>query len=118
MPVRKKAPAKSFDPLPVRSLGFTTGFSPNIETTPSLGASYFLPQTQNLAVQAVTASGSVTTPAVNLVNAGTTPGTIAMSNNAGQSFELRAIGQDLFFDDQLLAKADDVQNIAQWAKAG
>lgn len=38
-----------------------------------------------------------------------------MSNNAGQSFELRAIGQDLFFDDQLLAKADDVQNIAQWA---
>jgi len=41
-------------------------------------------------------------------------GTITLSDTAGNQ-TLQAIGTDLFYDGQLLAKANDIQNISDWA---
>lgn len=138
-----------------------SAFSPNLETFPSSGESYFVTQRQVIddigswatypAVADVNADGfnflgSVIGPtgtfqdvsgvngsfqSVNIfggtgtfqsLNGGTGTfqnlsvgsGTIVLSDTAGNQV-LQAIGTDLFYDGQLLAKAGDIQNISDWS---
>jgi hypothetical protein len=59
---------------------------------------------------------SVDAPVINLIrpSAGV-PGVINMSDNNNVSHTLESIDGDLYFDNELLAKANDIQDIADWA---
>jgi hypothetical protein len=59
--------------------------------------------------------GSVGTSLIQLRKGGALPGQIEMYDQTNTSFILESISGDLFFDGQLLAKANDIQNISDWA---
>ena len=59
-------------------------------------------------------SGSFRKP-VSLFNAGSVPGQLLMSDNNGAQHILESIDGDLFFDTELLAKAGDIQQVADWS---
>ena len=118
-------------------------FSPNVETFPTSGKPYFVTDTQiqadiglwatfpaianvnmdgndiydagTVTANAVNA-GSMDAPVVNLIqpSAGV-PGVINMSDNNDVSHTLESIDGNLYFDNELLAKAGDIQDIADWA---
>ena len=134
-------------PVP-EPLGFTTGFSPNIETFKSLGEPYFLTNAEvqadvarwavypavtnvNMDGNDITNAGAVaagsgafsgpvaattfTSPNSTLTNTGTTPGQLFMDDNTGTQYPLESLDGNLYFAGELLAKAGDIQNIADWA---
>lgn len=43
------------------------------------------------------------------------PGIIRMFDNSGNQNVLKSLDQDLYFNDELLAKAGDIQNVADWS---
>lgn len=102
----------------------TSGFSPSCETFPTLGTSYFVEAQKNdvpqwadfPAVQAVDLAGNNLDNAAAIVTEElqVSGGAIQLSDVSGANL-LRAVGGDLFFDDELLAKAGDIQDIAAWA---
>jgi len=107
-----------------------SSFSPSLETFPTLNNSYFITDAEIQAdvsrwasypaVTDVNANGnrflgSVVGPTGtfdNVVspNINSTSGKITLNTQI-----LETIGSDLFFDGQLLAKANDIQNISDWA---
>jgi hypothetical protein len=118
-------------------------FSPNVETFPSSGKPYFLSDVNldaqvarwalfpaivsvnmdgnnignaNVISSEAVNAGYVETPVINLVrpSAGV-PGVINMSDNNNVSHTLESIDGNLYFDNELLAKANDIQDIADWA---
>ena len=118
-------------------------FSPNVETFPSAGKPYFVTDTQvqadiglwatfpaianvNMDGNDINDAGTVTAnavnaesvdvPVINLIrpSAGV-PGVINMSDNNNVSHTLESIDGNLYFDNELLAKAGDIQDIADWA---
>lgn len=46
---------------------------------------------------------------------GNTPGRINMKDNNGITHTLESIDANLYFDNELLAKANDIQNVSDWA---
>ena len=143
-------------PLPVQ-VG-NSNFSPNTETYPSIGTSYFITDAQvnadvakwatypavttidvggfdivnvstitttnlvsdNIDTKQIdTASGLnggfVNTSKVQLQRMGTNPGQIQMYDNNNVPHILESVNSNLYFDNQLLAKAGDIQDIADWA---
>ena len=135
-----------------------SNFSPNTETYPSIGTSYFLTDAQVNAdvarwavypavtnvdvggydivnVSTITATnlvsdnidtkqistslgvsgGFVNTSKVQLQRIGTDPGQIQMYDNNNVPHILESVNSNLYFDNQLLAKAGDIQDIADWA---
>ena len=125
-------------------LGFTTGFSPNIETFKSIGDSYFLTDAEVQAdvsrwaiypaIQTVVMDGNnieqateistatllateyVSTDVLNLMQGpASAPGRINMKDNNNITHTLESLNSNLYFDDELLAKAGDIQDIGDWA---
>ena len=175
--VQRAAVPMSPPPEPV-----TTGFSPHLETFPSLGTSYFItdtniaeqvsiwakyPATQDVKMDGFSIvnggagtfagdlaaangnfsgngvfngsltstggatiigdvnvysgnltvnSGQVVSDTVVLVNnLANDPGRLVMFDNNGNQHILKSIDANLYFDNELLAKANDIQNIADWS---
>lgn len=129
------------DPQP---LGFSTGFSPHIETFKSIGESYFLTDSEvqadvsrwaiypavqtvvmdgnaiegasDIGTSTLSATQSIGSPVLNLIRGpGGVPGKINMRDNNGVNHVLESVNSNLYFDDELLAKAGDIQDIADWA---
>ena len=128
-------------PTSTQTLQPDASFSANIETFASNGVPYFklasdnsnnLSQwatfpavadvnmnnfdLNNVSTITTTNSGSVNTPFVTLRRqTDGTQGKIQMFDNTNTPHILESIGGDLFFDTELLAKANDIQNIADWS---
>jgi hypothetical protein len=109
-----------------------------VETFPTSGKPYFVTDTQiqadvglwatfpaianvnmdgnDITNANVVNAESVDAPVINLIrpSAGV-PGVINMSDNNNVSHTLESIDGDLYFDNELLAKAGDIQDIADWA---
>jgi hypothetical protein len=143
-PVQPPAPASDPVPRDPQPIGFSTGFSPHIETFKSIGDSYFLtdlqvqadvsrwaiyPAVQTVildgnAIEAASDIGTTTlsateaigSPVLNLLRGpGGVPGKINMRDNNGVNHVLESVNSNLYFDDELLARAGDIQDIADWA---
>ena len=63
----------------------------------------------------INATGGIVTPQETLRNVGTIPGRLEMFDNNGAPHILESINGDLYFDNELLAKAGDIQNVADWS---
>lgn len=86
---------------------FTIGYAPT-ETTPSLGESYFAPA-------GITVGDPATWylyPTLPVLPA--TGGAIKFVDSSGQHI-LESIAGNLYYDTELLAKAGDIQDVADWA---
>ena len=57
----------------------------------------------------------ITLPVINLVGPTGMPGVMNMTDNLGNSYPLDSRDGNLYFDGELLAKANDIQNISDWA---
>lgn len=93
------------------SASFTSLTSGNISTLGSATIGDNLVVGGNATVEG---SGSFGKP-VSLLNTGQIPGKLLMSDNNGNQHTLESLNGDLFFDTELLAKAGDIQNIADWS---
>jgi len=70
----------------------------------------------DIGTSTVSATQSIGSPVLNLLRGpGGVPGVINMRDNNGTNHTLESIDANLFFDDELLAKAGDIQNISDWA---
>jgi len=126
------------DPLPLSSIGF----SPSIETFPSLGSSYYATMSEINAdvgrwstfpaisdvdfvgynlnncgdISGVNGifSGNVSGPTGTFQNIVSNSGEIVL-NVSGTPNYLKGIGGDLYYNNELLARAGDIQNIADWS---
>ena len=58
---------------------------------------------------------TLTSKSTTLTNTGITPGRVFMFDNNGLSHTLQSVDANLFFDNELLAKAGDIQNITDWS---
>ena len=143
VPVAARTAAVAAVAVP-QPLGFTTGFSPNIETFKSIGDSYFvtdadiqadvsrwaiypaiqvvdmdgnnIEQAAEISTGTLVATESVTTDVLNLMQGpASAPGRINMKDNNNITHTLESLNSNLYFDDELLAKAGDIQDIGDWA---
>jgi len=94
--------------LPPSVAPYTSGYAPT-ETTPSLGTSYF---STTAAPPAPPPDDWYLYPALPVPPA--TGGAVLFVDASGQHV-LESIDGNLFFDTELLAKASDIQNVADWA---
>lgn len=70
----------------------------------------------DIGTSTLSATQSIGSPVLNLLRGpGGVPGVINMRDNNGTNHTLESIDANLFFDDELLAKAGDIQNISDWA---
>ena len=135
-PVLAQKKVKFADPLPVRS----SGFSPNVETFPSINSSYFAttisarpdewskyPAVQNVDISNFDLNnvGNIVGQTANLTNVSVSTNTEVnnLQVNSGEIIlqvnsvnnSLKGIGGDLFYNTELLAKAGDIQDVADWS---
>jgi len=105
------------------------GYSPNIETYTSMNEPYFAlasapgisqwstfpaVSTVDMAGNDMTNGGTLNAEIFALPLDGLQSGPVIFTDTSG-AHELRSITGDLYFDNELLAKAGDIQNVADWA---